>query len=393
MTEPNEVPTEVVAPEEAVPAAHIPSLADIAASQGATLAAAPAAAPAEPEAPAVALSPEDQRRAQEIARTIDFTKAGIESTYARDAQRSLSDFADNVLAHTSNKATGEAGELLRELLAEVEGAELSGIKEIPIIGKVVVGIDKLRRTYQKVAPQVDEVVEKLERAQAQMVADIAMYDTMYERNVEQYRALKVYIAAGKDALARFRADALPALEAEAASSGDAMGAQVLKDFKDKLDRFEKRLDDLDRVSVVSLQLAPQIKLLQNADKSISEKIDTTISTTIPLWKSQMVIALGLANQRAALDLQKSVDDTTNKLLRANAEALQQGAVAAEEATQRGSVDIETLEEVNQRLIDTLHETIRIQQEGRAARADAEGRMRRIESDLKAALLEQAGTLS
>ncbi|MDM8162801.1 toxic anion resistance protein [Collinsella intestinalis] len=391
MTEPNEVPTEVVAPEEAVPAARIPSLADIAASQGATLA--PAAAPAEPEAPAVALSPEDQRRAQEIARTIDFTKAGIESTYARDAQRSLSDFADNVLAHTSNKATGEAGELLRELLAEVEGAELSGIKEIPIIGKVVVGIDKLRRTYQKVAPQVDEVVEKLERAQAQMVADIAMYDTMYERNVEQYRALKVYIAAGKDALARFRADALPALEAEAASSGDAMGAQVLKDFKDKLDRFEKRLDDLDRVSVVSLQLAPQIKLLQNADKSISEKIDTTISTTIPLWKSQMVIALGLANQRAALDLQKSVDDTTNKLLRANAEALQQGAVAAEEATQRGSVDIETLEEVNQRLIDTLHETIRIQQEGRAARADAEGRMRRIESDLKAALLEQAGTLS
>lgn len=393
MTEPNEVPTEVVAPEEAVPAARIPSLADIAASQGATLAAAPAAAPAETEAPAVALSPEDQRRAQEIARTIDFTKAGIESTYARDAQRSLSDFADNVLAHTSNKATGEAGELLRELLAEVEGAELSGIKEIPIIGKVVVGIDKLRRTYQKVAPQVDEVVEKLERAQAQMVADIAMYDTMYERNVEQYRALKVYIAAGKDALARFRADALPALEAEAASSGDAMGAQVLKDFKDKLDRFEKRLDDLDRVSVVSLQLAPQIKLLQNADKSISEKIDTTISTTIPLWKSQMVIALGLANQRAALDLQKSVDDTTNKLLRANAEALQQGAVAAEEATQRGSVDIETLEEVNQRLIDTLHETIRIQQEGRAARADAEGRMRRIESDLKAALLEQAGTLS
>ncbi|OUO64622.1 hypothetical protein B5F70_04575 [Collinsella sp. An268] len=328
-----------------------------------------------------------------MARTIDFTKAGIESTYARDAQRSLSDFADNVLAHTSNKATGEAGELLRELLAEVEGAELSGIKEIPIIGKVVVGIDKLRRTYQKVAPQVDEVVEKLERAQAQMVADIAMYDTMYERNVEQYRALKVYIAAGKDALARFRADALPALEAEAASSGDAMGAQVLKDFKDKLDRFEKRLDDLDRVSVVSLQLAPQIKLLQNADKSISEKIDTTISTTIPLWKSQMVIALGLANQRAALDLQKSVDDTTNKLLRANAEALQQGAVAAEETTQRGSVDIETLEEVNQRLIDTLHETIRIQQEGRAARADAEGRMRRIESDLKAALLEQAGTLS
>ena len=137
-------------------------------------------------------------------------------------------------------------------------------------------------------------------------------------------------------------------------------------------------------------MAPQIKLLQNADKSISDKIDTTISTTIPLWKSQMVIALGLANQRAALDLQNHVDDTTNKLLRANAEALQQGAVDAERVTQRRSVDIETLEEVNKRLIDTLNETIKIQQEGRAAREDAAGRMRQIESDLKTALLEAAG---
>ncbi len=375
---------------QAVPAKRV-SLADIAASQGAARAGQPAATPVAPaEPPAVVLSAADQQRARELAATIDFTKSGIESTYARDAQRSMSDFADNVLAKTSNKATGEAGALLRELLADVGSAELSGVKQIPIIGKVVVGIDKLRRTYQKVAPQVDEVVEKLERAQAQMIADIAMYDTMYQRNVDQYRSLKVYIAAGRQALADFRAEQLPALEAEAASTGDAMGAQALKDFKDKLDRFDKRLDDLDRVSIVSLQMAPQIKLLQNADKSISDKIDTTISTTIPLWKSQMVIALGLANQRAALDLQNHVDDTTNKLLRANAEALQQGAVDAERATQRGSVDIETLEEVNKRLIDTLNETIKIQQEGRAAREDAAGRMRQIESDLKTALLEAAG---
>lgn len=364
------------------------SLADIAASQGATLQ--QQAAPVTLERPpAVTLSDEDQARAHEIARGIDFMKSGIESTYARDAQRSMSDFADNVLSRTSSKSTGEAGKLLRELLTDVESAELSGVKQVPIIGKVVVGIDKLRRTYQKVSPQVDEVVEKLERAQAQMIADIAMYDTMYQRNVEQYRSLKVYIAAGHEALGAFRSEQLPALEAEVQASGDAMGAQVLKDFKDKLDRFEKRLDDLDRVSIVSLQMAPQIKLLQNADKSISDKIDTTISTTIPLWKSQMVIALGLANQKAALTLQKDVDDTTNKLLRANAEALQQGAVDAERATQRGTVDVETLEEVNKRLIDTLHETLKIQQEGRAARADAEGRMRQIESDLKTALLEAA----
>ncbi len=370
------------------------SLSDIAASQGRTLATSPAATPVAPdEPPAVQLSPEDQRRVNELARSIDFMKGGIESSYARDAQRSMTDFADTVLAKTANKSAGEAGELLRELLANVEDAELSGIKQVPIIGKVVVSIDKLRRTYQKVAPQVDEIVEKLERAQAQMVADIAMFDTMYTRNVEQYRTLKISVAAGRQALAAFRAEQLPGLEAEARESGDAMDAQVLKDFKDKLERFDKRLDDLDRVSVVALQMAPQIKLIQNADKSISDKIDTTISTTIPLWKSQMVIALGLSNQRAALDLQRSVDDTTNKLLRANAEALEQGAVDAERANQRGSVDIETLEEVNQRLISTLKQTVQIQQEGRAARVEAENRMRKIEGDLKTALLENAQALS
>lgn len=375
---------------EAAPVRKSLSLADIAASQGDASTSMRAEAPlAVAEHQAVTMSPEDERRARELAATIDFTKAGIESTYARDTQRSMADFADDVLARTSNKTTGEAGALLRELLTEVEGAELSGVKKVPIIGQIVVGVDKLRRTYQKVAPQVDEVVEKLERAQAQMIADIAMYDTMYQRNVEQYRLLKVYIAAGRQALEAFRVEQLPALEAEATASGDAMSAQVLKDFKDKLERFDKRLDDLDRVSVVSLQMAPQLKLLQNADKNISDKIDTTVSTTIPLWKSQMVIALGLANQRSALDLQKSVDDATNKLLRANAEALQQGAVDAERATQRGTVDIETLEEVNKRLIDTLRETLKIQQEGRVARAEAETRMRQIEGDLKTALLETA----
>ena len=374
------------------------TLADLASAQGRSLGLAgeggtpaPAGAGAVEE-PAVRLPEEDERRAEELAAKIDLTKGGIESTYARDAQRSMTDFADDVLAHTSSKGAGEAGELLRELLTDVEDAELTAVKKVPIIGQVAVSVDKLRRRYQKVAPQIDEVVERLERAQAQMVADIALYDTMYDRNVEQYRALKVYVEAGRRALARFDTEQMPALEAEAARSGDAMSSQVLKDFKDKLDRFAKRLDDLDRVSVVALQMAPQIKILQNADKSISDKIDTTISTTIPLWKSQMVIALGLANQRAALDLQRSVDDTTNKLLRANAEALQQGAADAARATQRGSVDVETLEEVNQRLIDTLRETAQIQQEGRAARAEAQGRMRKIEGDLKAALLEGAAAL-
>ena len=203
--------------------------------------------------PAVQLSAADQKKAEELAATIDFRKDGIESSFGRDSQPSMTDFADSVLTKTRSKDTGEAGNLLRELLGTVDDSELSGVKQVPIIGQVVVSIDKLRRRYQKVAPQIDEIVEKLQRAQAQMVKDVALNDVMYDRNVEQYRQLKIYVTAGKK----------------------------------------------------------------------------------------------------ALDLQHEVDETTNRLLKANAAALHQGAVEAERANQRGAVDIETLQTVNQQLIQTL----------------------------------------
>lgn len=185
---------------------------------------------------------------------------------------------------------------------------------------------------------MQHLITTLQSAQAKLVADISMYDTMYTQNAQQYRELKMTVLAGKKALADFNANQLPALEAEAAASGDAMQAQVLKNFKSKLDRFAKRLDDLDRISVVTLQTAPQIKIIQNADQTIVDKIDTTISTTIPVWKSQMVIALGLSNQRKVLDLQNKADDVTNKLLARNAAALHKGAVDAEKANQRSVVE-------------------------------------------------------
>lgn len=199
---------------------------------------------------------------------------------------------------------------------------------------------------------MQHLITTLQSAQAKLVADISMYDTMYTQNAQQYRELKMTVLAGKKALADFNANQLPALEAEAAASGDAMQAQVLKDFKSKLDRFAKRLDDLDRISVVTLQTAPQIKIIQNADQTIVDKIDTTISTTIPVWKSQMVIALGLSNQRSV-------------------------------------VEIDTLEKINAELIATLKETVQIQKEGEANREAAQVKMRQIESDLKNALLENA----
>lgn len=199
---------------------------------------------------------------------------------------------------------------------------------------------------------MQHLITTLQSAQAKLVADISMYDTMYTQNAQQYRELKMTVLAGKKALADFNANQLPALEAEAAASGDAMQAQVLKNFKSKLDRFAKRLDDLDRISVVTLQTAPQIKIIQNADQTIVDKIDTTISTTIPVWKSQMVIALGLSNQRSV-------------------------------------VEIDTLEKINAELIATLKETVQIQKEGKANREAAQVKMRQIESDLKNALLENA----
>lgn len=232
---------------------------------------------------------------------------------------------------------------------------------------------------------MQHLITTLQSAQAKLVADISMYDTMYTQNAQQYRELKMTVLAGKKALA----DQLPALEAEAAASGDAMQAQVLKNFKSKLDRFAKRLDDLDRISVVTLQTAPQIKIIQNADQTIVDKIDTTISTTIPVWKSQMVIALGLSNQRKVLDLQNKADDVTNKLLARNAAALHKGAVDAEKANQRSVVEIDTLEKINAELIATLKETVQIQKEGEANREAAQVKMRQIESDLKNALLENA----
>lgn len=220
---------------------------------------------------------------------------------------------------------------------------------------------------------MQHLITTLQSAQAKLVADISMYDTMYTQNAQQYRELKMTVLAGKKALADFNANQLPAL----------------KDFKSKLDRFAKRLDDLDRISVVTLQTAPQIKIIQNADQTIVDKIDTTISTTIPVWKSQMVIALGLSNQRKVLDLQNKADDVTNKLLARNAAALHKGAVDAEKANQRSVVEIDTLEKINAELIATLKETVQIQKEGEANREAAQVKMRQIESDLKNALLENA----
>lgn len=335
------------------------------------------------------LSPAEQEKADQLASTIDFMSSDIDSTYAADAQKSMTSFSDAVLAKTSSREAGEAGEYLADLLGTLNKSKLD---DVPVIGTVSMKLKAMQRKYQKVESQMDEIVAKLEKAKSQMVKDIAMYDRMYAENLAQYKQLKIYVAAGKKALKDFYATQMPALEQQVQASNDPMAAQTLKDFKDKLERFAKRLDDLDRVSVICLQTAPQIKILQNADKTIQDKINTTITTTIPVWKSQMVLAVGLANQQKALDLQNAADDLTNKLLNEMASKTHQGAVAAAKAGQRSVVDIETIQKVNSELISTLQETVQIQREGRAAREQAEGQMRKMEEDLKNALIDQANKM-
>lgn len=389
---PAAVATQTAPAPTATAAASTVSLADL---MGSNAAAAPASQETDMQQvasdvqQASRLSPAEQEKADQLASTIDFMSSDIDSTYAADAQKSMTSFSDSVLAKTSSREAGEAGEYLADLLGTLNKSKLD---DVPVIGTVSMKLKAMQRKYQKVESQMDEIVAKLEKAKSQMVKDIAMYDRMYAENLAQYKQLKIYVAAGKKALKDFYANQMPALEQQVQASNDPMAAQTLKDFKDKLERFAKRLDDLDRVSVICLQTAPQIKILQNADKTIQDKINTTITTTIPVWKSQMVLAVGLANQQKALDLQNAADDLTNKLLNEMASKTHQGAVAAAKAGQRSVVDIETIQKVNSELISTLQETVQIQREGRAAREQAEGQMRKMEEDLKNALIDQANKM-
>lgn len=323
------------------------------------------------------------------AASINLLDPSIDQSYGRDVQRASTTTADRILETVRSKDTGQAGALLQDMLGVIDRENLGSVSKIPLLGNLLNSANAIRRKYQKVSSQIDDITGQLEEQQSKMISDISMFEQLYAANAETYRNLKTTVLAGKKALADFRANQLPQLEVEAANNPDPMAGQTLKDFKDKLNRFEKHLDDLDRVSIVSLQSAPQIKIIQNADKTIADKINTTISTTIPVWKSQMVIALGLENQRKALELQQKADDVTNRMIAQNAKALHQGAVAAEKANQRSVIDIETLQSANNELIATLKDTMEIQRKGHADRQAAEVKMRQLESQLKSALIENA----
>ena len=341
-----------------------------------------------------ALTPEERTKAEEIKNGIDLMDSQTAILYGVGAQRNLAEFSDNILANVRNKDTGYVGDLMGELVEKVrdvgvDEAEGGFLDKLPFLRSAARAVRRLLARYEKIEVQIDRIQRDLEEARMQMLKDIAMFDGLYEKNLEYFRGLQVYIVAGEEKLRETREETLPRLRAEAQAKGDPMSAQVVRDFEDTVDRFEKKLHDLKLSKSIAIQTAPQIRLIQNNDKLLVDKIQTAILSTIPLWKGQIVIALGLARQQSALQMQRSVTDTTNELLQRNAELLKQNSLDVARESERGIVDLETLKKVNDDLISTIEETIQIQREGRAARQSAEAELAGIEQKLKDALLTAA----
>ena len=341
-----------------------------------------------------ALTPEERAKAEEIKNGIDLMDSQTAILYGVGAQRNLAEFSDNILANVRNKDTGYVGDLMGELVEKVrdvgvDEAEGGVLDKLPFLRSAARAVRKLLARYEKIEVQIDRIQRDLEEARMQMLKDIAMFDGLYEKNLEYFRGLQVYIVAGEEKLRETREETLPRLRAEAQAKGDPMSAQVVRDFEDTVDRFEKKLHDLKLSKSIAIQTAPQIRLIQNNDKLLVDKIQTAILSTIPLWKGQIVIALGLARQQSALQMQRSVTDTTNELLQRNAALLKQNSLDVARESERGIVDLETLKKVNDDLISTIEETIQIQREGRAARQSAEAELAGIEQKLKDALLTAA----
>ena len=336
------------------------------------------------------LTEAEQKMVDDFSEKIDLNDSGIVLQYGSAAQKKIADFSDNALEGVRTKDLGEVGNMITDLVAELKGFNIEPEEKkgfFSIFKKAGSGIAKLKTKYDKAEVNVDRITGVLEDHQNQLLTDIVMLDKMYENNLSYFKELTMYILAGKKKLEQERATTLIELEEKAKTSGLAEDAQAANDFANLCDRFEKKLHDLEMTRTISIQMAPQIRIIQNGDTLMAEKIQSTINNTIPLWKNQMVLALGLAHSKAAVEAQREVSDLTNELLKKNAEALKTGTVAIAEESERSIVDIETVRYTNEQLISTLNEVLRIADEGRAKRLAAENEMIMIENELKTKLLD------
>ena len=341
----------------------------------------------------IQLSDEEMKVVDNFVKQIDISNTTHVLQYGADAQKKMADFSDMALEKVRTKDLGTVGDTLSELIVELKSfsaleEENKGIKGL--FRKAANPVVKLKAKYDKAEVNVEKVVDVLEGHQVTLTKDIAVLDEMFAANNTNFKQLSMYIVAGKKKLEEAQNVTLPQLKAKAEASGEAADAQAANDFASMCNRFEKKLHDLDLTRTVSLQMAPQIRMVQNNDALMVEKIQTTLVNTIPLWKSQMVLALGLANNEAAVEAQKAVSDTTNELLKKNAEVLKKTTVDVARESERGIVDIETLKNTNRQLIETIDEVMKIQQEGREKRKAAEVELAKIELELKNKLLETRG---
>ena len=335
------------------------------------------------------MTPEEQKMVDDFAAKIDVENLTQVLQYGAGTQKKMADFSDEALRNVRAQDLGEVGELLAGVVGELKGFDAEEEEKgfFGFFKKQTSKIENLKNRYDKAEVNVEKIADALEKHQIRLLKDSAMRDKMYEQNLLYFKELSMYIQAGKQSLAQTRNGKLHDLEEKAKITGLPEDAQAAKDLDSKCARFEKKLHDLELTRMISLQTAPQIRLVQNNDTMMAEKIQTTLVNTIPLWKSQMVLALGIAHSTEAAQAQSQVSDLTNELLRKNAEKLHMASVETAKESERGIVDMETLQKTNADLIKTLDDVMKIQREGREKRQSAEAEMLRMENELKSKLLE------
>lgn len=338
------------------------------------------------------LTPAQRKAVEAFAKTIDITDSNVVLQYGAAAQKNVSEFSENTLQQIRTKDLGEIGDTLSDLVRQLQdfdpGEEKKGLSGF--FRRKKNQLATLKAGYAKASANVDKIVENLEAHQITLMKDVANLDQMFELNAKYQQELTMYILAGKKRLAQIQAEDLAQLQQQAQASGTQADAQAYNDMVSLCNRFEKKLHDLELTRMVSVQMSPQIRLVQNNDKLMADKIQSTLVNTIPLWKSQMVLGLGLAHSEQAVKAQREVSDMTNELLRKNAERLKMSTIETAKESERGVVDMETLRQTNQSLIQTLDEVVKIQDEGRARRRAAEQEIGRLEGELKQKLLDIHG---
>ena len=337
------------------------------------------------------LSESEKKAVDEFITKIDVMDQNLVLQYGAKAQNKISAFSDNILEDVKTKDIGDTGELLANLVGEIKsfnssiGTSKKGI--FKLFNSAKKEISTIIAKYNKIEKNVDKIENSLEKNKVTLLKDIALFDTMYDKNLEYFKEISLYIIAGERKLEELKNKTLPAAKAKFEETHEQLDAQKIQDLENQINRFEKKIYDLKTTRIISIQMAPQIRLLQNNDAELVEKIQSSITNTIPLWKNQMVLALGINNSKKALESQQAVSNLTNDMLKKNSETLKQGSIEIDEEAEKAIIDIETLKKTNQDLIETIDNVIKIHEEGHAKRMEAEAELENIEKELKSKLIE------